>query len=121
MVTQDEKLREIGNNSLVENFSVAAAVRFPEGSNSNKFSGNPSSFPSDSNNEGLFCRYCKKDTHAIETCYKLHGFPPGRPRHDPNFKPKGNRLGQQTQQHGARSNPSVAHATSTDCFTQSLS
>ncbi|KAH7848934.1 hypothetical protein Vadar_010532 [Vaccinium darrowii] len=100
MVTQDEKKQEIGNNSLTENFSVAAAVQFPKGSNSNKFSGNPSSFPSNSNNEGLFCKYCKKDTHAIETCYKLHGFPPGHTHHDPNFKPKGNCPGQQNQQHG---------------------
>ncbi|KAH7863323.1 hypothetical protein Vadar_016103 [Vaccinium darrowii] len=121
MVTQNEKQREIGNNSLTENFSVAVAVQFPKGSNSNKFSGNPSSFPSNSNNEGLFCRYCKEDTHAIETCYKLHGFPPGHQRHDPNFKPKGNRPRHQNQQHGLQSNLSAAHATSADCSTQSLS
>ncbi|KAH7853115.1 hypothetical protein Vadar_033437 [Vaccinium darrowii] len=121
MVTQDEKQREIGNDSLTENFSVAAAVRFPKGSNSNKSFGNPSSFPSNSNNEGLFCRYCKNDTHTIETCYKLHGFPPGHSHHDPNFKPKSNRPKHQNHQHGAQSNPSAAHAASADCSTQSPS
>ncbi|KAG5524854.1 hypothetical protein RHGRI_031505 [Rhododendron griersonianum] len=33
MVTQDKKQRQIGNNSLTENFSVATAVRFPKASN----------------------------------------------------------------------------------------
>ncbi|CAL9016300.1 unnamed protein product [Prunus brigantina] len=87
-VTQEEKQREIGNNSIAENFSVAAAVRNFKNSN-NKFSGNSFSHSSsNSNSEGLFCRYCKKDTHKIETCPKLHGYPPGHPRHDPNFKSK---------------------------------
>ncbi|CAL9020392.1 unnamed protein product, partial [Prunus brigantina] len=67
---------------------VAAAVRNFKNSN-NKFSGNSFSHSSsNSNSEGLFCRYCKKDTHKIETCPKLHGYPPGHPRHDPNFKSK---------------------------------
>nr|XP_016473998.1 PREDICTED: uncharacterized protein LOC107795808 [Nicotiana tabacum] len=25
---------------------------------------------------GIFCNYCKKSAHLIETCFKLHGFPP---------------------------------------------
>ncbi|XP_058192113.1 uncharacterized protein LOC131309509 [Rhododendron vialii] len=119
MVTQDDKQREIGNNSLAENSSVAAAVRFHKGFNPNNKSSSNSSFSSStSNTEGLFCRYCKKDTHAIKSCYKLHGFPVGHPRHDPNFKPKydpnfkppSNRPGQQHQQYGARSNPAATHA-----------
>ncbi|KAG5516925.1 hypothetical protein RHGRI_037606 [Rhododendron griersonianum] len=130
MVTQDEKQREIGNNSLAENFSIAAAMRFHKGFNpNNKFSGNSSFSSSTSNTEGLFCRYCKKDTHTIESCYKLHGFPVGHPQYDPNFKPKydpnfkppRNRPGQQNQQYGARSNPTAAHAVSPNGATLPLS
>jgi hypothetical protein len=91
-------------------------MRFPKGFNPNKSTGTSSSFPS--HKEGLFCRYCKKDTHTIDTCYKLYGYPPGHPRHDPNFKPKGNRTGHQNQSHGARSNSSITHA---DSVAQSLS
>ncbi|CAL2272196.1 unnamed protein product [Prunus armeniaca] len=68
-VTQEEKQREIGNNSIAENFSVqrlSEISRIPK----------------------QIFRYCKKDTHKIETCPKLHGYPPGHPRHDPNFKSK---------------------------------
>ncbi|KAG5547669.1 hypothetical protein RHGRI_013386 [Rhododendron griersonianum] len=121
MVTQDEKQGEIGNNSPADNFSVAAAVRFSKSSNPNKFSGNSSFSPSNSNTEGLFCKYCKKDTHTIENCYKLYEFPLGHPRHDPNFKPKSYRPGHQNQQHGARSNPTAAHAVSLNDATPPLS
>ncbi|KAG5524855.1 hypothetical protein RHGRI_031505 [Rhododendron griersonianum] len=68
-------------------FSTCDCCQCSEGSKSNQFSSNSSFSSSTSNTEGLFCRYCKKDTHTIESCYKLHGFPIGHPRHDPNFKP----------------------------------
>ncbi|CAL9016292.1 unnamed protein product, partial [Prunus brigantina] len=113
-VTQEEKQREIGNNSIAENFSIAAVRNFKN--SNNKFSGNSFSHSSsNSNNEGLFCRYCKKDTHKIETCFKLHGYPPGHPRHDPNFKSKARQSNQGNNhrqgQHMDQSSHHAFHAT----------
>ncbi|XP_038711768.1 uncharacterized protein LOC120005962 [Tripterygium wilfordii] len=31
--------------------------------------------PPSANKETLFCRYCRKDSHTIDKCYKLHGNP----------------------------------------------
>ncbi|XP_012837812.1 PREDICTED: uncharacterized protein LOC105958350 [Erythranthe guttata] len=81
MVTQEEKQREVGSGSLTDNFSVAAALRTSK--ITQKSAGN-----SFSKSEDFFCHYCKKDGHVIGTCHKLHGFPPGHPRHGPSFKPK---------------------------------
>ncbi|XP_012828841.1 PREDICTED: uncharacterized protein LOC105950068 [Erythranthe guttata] len=79
MVTQEEKQREVGNGAANELFSVAAAMRTSKVHT--KSFGN-----SYSKTEDHFCHYCKKDGHNISTCHKLHGFPLGHPRHDPNFK-----------------------------------
>ncbi|CAL8084101.1 unnamed protein product [Prunus armeniaca] len=113
-VTQEEKQREIGNNSIVENFSVAAVVQNFKNSD-NKFSSNSFSHSSSNyNSEGLFCRYCKNDTHKIETCPELHGCPHGHPHHDPNFKSKARQPNQGNShkqgQHMDQSSHNVFHA-----------
>ncbi|CAL5321219.1 unnamed protein product [Camellia sinensis] len=93
LITQEEKQREIGSSST-ENFSVAATVHKYKGSNSSRFgtqnlsgdrssfnhssrSGNPNQFGDRSSSFDLHCSYCDRDGHNIETCYKLHGYPPG--------------------------------------------
>jgi len=29
----------------------------------------------------LHCTYCDSDHHVQDTCWKLHGYPPGHPKH----------------------------------------
>ncbi|KAI5330422.1 hypothetical protein L3X38_029820 [Prunus dulcis] len=76
LVTQEEKQREIGS-STTEHFSIAAAVR---NTKSNNFSQNRSR-GHDTNGNPLHCSYCDRDYHTVETCHKLHGYPPGHKLH----------------------------------------
>ncbi|KAI5342447.1 hypothetical protein L3X38_010322 [Prunus dulcis] len=39
----------------------------------------------------LKCSYCDEDTHTVENCYYLNGFPVGHKLHGKNVKPKNNR------------------------------
>ncbi|CAM8941688.1 unnamed protein product [Rhodiola kirilowii] len=46
------------------------------------------------NRKSLFCSFCKLQGHLRETCYKLHGYPPGYKftnNKSTNFNPRGNR------------------------------
>ncbi|CAL9009693.1 unnamed protein product [Prunus brigantina] len=76
LITQEEKQREIGS-STTEHFSIAAAVR---NTKSNNFSQNRSR-GHDANGNPLHCGYCDRDYHTVETCHKLHGYPPGHKLH----------------------------------------
>lgn len=49
---------------------------------------NVTSHPSEVSSNPLFCRYCKKDGHLKENCYKLHRYPKGHPRYNPNHYKK---------------------------------
>ncbi|CAL9031134.1 unnamed protein product [Prunus brigantina] len=79
LVTQEEKQREIGS-STTEHFSIAAAI---QNTKSNNFSQNRSR-GHDANGNPLHCSYCDRDYHTVETCYKLHGYPPGHKPHRGN-------------------------------------
>ncbi|KAI5318451.1 hypothetical protein L3X38_038159 [Prunus dulcis] len=59
LITQEEKQRGI-------------AVR---NTKSNNFSQNRSR-GHDANGNPLHCSYCDRDYHTVETCHKLHGYPP---------------------------------------------
>ncbi|CAL9001257.1 unnamed protein product, partial [Prunus brigantina] len=39
----------------------------------------------------LHCSYCDQDRHNVETCYYLHGFPPGHKLHGKSVKPPNRR------------------------------
>ncbi|CAL2238713.1 unnamed protein product [Prunus armeniaca] len=39
----------------------------------------------------LHCSYCDQDRHSVETCYYLHGFPPGHKLHGKSVKPPNRR------------------------------
>ena len=41
----------------------------------------PSFRPNSNNRKPLHCSYCDRDHHTRETCWKLHGYPPGHPKH----------------------------------------
>ena len=45
--------------------------------------------PSNSNRKPLHCTHCDRDHHTIDTCYKLHGYPPGHRLHKSNRNKKG--------------------------------
>ncbi|CAM8883292.1 unnamed protein product [Rhodiola kirilowii] len=46
------------------------------------------SVPSNKNKKSLFCSYCQLQGHVRETCYKLHGYPPGYKFTNSNTNPK---------------------------------
>ncbi|KAL9674443.1 hypothetical protein QQ045_030715 [Rhodiola kirilowii] len=56
-----------------------ASRQSPQASQSSSSGSNQAgrSAPSNRNRKSLFCTYCELQGHVRETCYKLHGYPPG--------------------------------------------
>ncbi|XP_050136318.1 uncharacterized protein LOC126612060 [Malus sylvestris] len=74
MLTQEEKQRGMAvGPGLVE--PAAMVVQTNRGNNGNHGKGRSSE------RKPLHCSYCDKDHHVIETCWKLHGYPPGHRLH----------------------------------------
>ncbi|BFG29707.1 hypothetical protein CerSpe_159810 [Prunus speciosa] len=75
-IVQEEKQRSLGDaRETTETAAMAVrrdepAVRPGQGSSSRSNS---------SNRKPLHCSYCDKDHHVRDTCWKLHGYPPGHP------------------------------------------
>lgn len=85
-ITQEEKQRNLGiamvtaQNSAMhiqQPKSTIFATQSRQGSHSCSNS---------SNRKVLHCDYCDRDHHTMKTCWKLHGFPPGHPKHQSNQK-----------------------------------
>ncbi|XP_008229790.1 PREDICTED: uncharacterized protein LOC103329135 [Prunus mume] len=83
-IVQEEKQRSLGDArettetaamAVRRDEPVALAVRPGQGSSSRSNS---------SNRKPLHCSYCDKDHHVRDTCWKLHGYPPGHPKHKSN-------------------------------------
>jgi len=54
--------------------------------------GHGSSRSNSSNRKPLHCSYCDNDYHVRDTCWKLHGYPQGHPKHkSPRFNRRGSR------------------------------
>ena len=75
LISQEEKQRQLGTpHTTLE--PAAMAVRQHQR-------------PSNSNRKPLHCTHCDRDHHTIDTCYKLHGYPPGHRLHKSNRNKKG--------------------------------
>ena len=75
LISQEEKQRQLGTpHTTLE--PAAMDVRQHQG-------------PSNSNRKPLHCTHCDRDHHTIDTCYKLHGYPPGHRLHKSNRNKKG--------------------------------
>lgn len=93
-IIQEEKQRALGARqetieasamAVRKDDPVALAVRHKSG---------PSSRTNSNNRKPLHCSHCDRDYHTRETCWKLHGYPPGHPKHttakNNHFKPNDN-------------------------------
>jgi hypothetical protein len=80
-IIQEEKQRSLNDTQettetaamTIQRYALTAlAVRSGQGtsSRSNSFNRKP-----------LHCSYCDNDHHVRDTCWKLHGYPPGHPKH----------------------------------------
>jgi hypothetical protein len=80
-IIQEEKQRSLNDTqeaaetaamTIQRDALTALAVRSGQGasSRSNSFNRKP-----------LHCSYCDNDHHVRDTCWKLHGYPPGHPKH----------------------------------------
>ncbi|KAM2129542.1 hypothetical protein ACFX1R_009206 [Malus domestica] len=73
-ISQEEKQRSLASSRVTTDVA-AMAVRQPSSKSSNR--------------KPLHCTHCDQDYHTIDTCYQLHGYPPGHRLH--KVKPqKGN-------------------------------
>ncbi|XP_020415631.1 uncharacterized protein LOC109948111 [Prunus persica] len=67
----------------------SAAAAKPSGAGDGKYSSNF--------RKSLKCSYCDGDTHTIDTCFFLNGFPVGHKLHGKNVKPKNKRAAYTTE------------------------
>ncbi|XP_019258757.1 PREDICTED: uncharacterized protein LOC109236973 [Nicotiana attenuata] len=77
MLQHDEHQKESTNHipnfsNDLASFSASAGQSFNNRSFSQRVQFDSKKQPSSS----VFCKYCKKQGHTIDKCYKLHGFPP---------------------------------------------
>ncbi|KAL9673524.1 hypothetical protein QQ045_029783 [Rhodiola kirilowii] len=72
-VSQSSNFPSRGSQSSVQQ---QTGSQYSSGGNNNaQQSGR--SLPSNKNRKSLFCTFCQLQGHLWETCYKLHGYPPG--------------------------------------------
>ncbi|KAM1801308.1 hypothetical protein ACFX11_032935 [Malus domestica] len=72
-ISQEEKQRSL---SLSRTTTATAAMAVRQGHHS-KSSGSSTRKP-------MHCTHCDQDYHTIDTCYQLHGYPPGHRLHKTN-------------------------------------
>ncbi|XP_073062030.1 uncharacterized protein [Primulina eburnea] len=74
LVVQEERQRAIGNQGSMNAPNPNMAFAFKNDQNQSQFNSRPPPrFP-----KGRpFCTHCNIHGHTIETCYKIHGYPPG--------------------------------------------
>lgn len=75
MILKEEKQRDVYSTSRIQNDSAALYSGNDRFGKTQPKGNNPGAV-ADKRTQ-LFCRYCKKQGHAIEKCFKLHGFPGG--------------------------------------------
>lgn len=82
ILLNDEKQRQVQSHTQFNpdsmSFNVSTQIRLAAFG----FGFNPSTTSSTTPNSTspipytpLFCKYCKKSTHLVDNCYKLHGYP----------------------------------------------
>ncbi|KAJ8621844.1 hypothetical protein MRB53_030373 [Persea americana] len=77
LVSQEEKQRQLYLSHLPSTEAVVLAAKKVSGFDTRLRPGNGGNngIPRSTKN----CRYCHRDGHTIEECYKLHGYPPCNP------------------------------------------
>ncbi|XP_070035260.1 uncharacterized protein [Nicotiana tomentosiformis] len=76
LLQQDESQREA--QSPAPNFSsgTTSFLVSPASSSTNRNFTQKFNFETRKGTTSFTCKYCKKPDHSVDTCYKLHGFPP---------------------------------------------
>ncbi|CAL2274238.1 unnamed protein product [Prunus armeniaca] len=77
-ISQEEKHRELGSTRTPDSQTAAMAVRHDSRSRPR------------GDRPPLHCTYCNYDHHTRDTCYQLHGYPPGHPRYGQKPVPRRN-------------------------------
>ncbi|XP_075478953.1 uncharacterized protein LOC142519815 [Primulina tabacum] len=74
LVVQEERQRAIGNQSSMNAPNPNMAFAFKNDQNQSQFNNRP---PPRFSKGRPFCTHCNILGHTVETCYKIHGHPPG--------------------------------------------
>ncbi|KAM1627395.1 hypothetical protein ACFX1R_017067 [Malus domestica] len=96
MIVQQEKQRDVSDSREAAEISAMAVRPWQQSSQP----GNSSS-----SRRQLHCTYCDTAHHTIDTCYKLHGYPPEHRLHRSNRGGgRGNNSGGRNKRHGSSAN-----------------
>ncbi|XP_073282613.1 uncharacterized protein [Primulina huaijiensis] len=74
LVVQEERQRAIGNQSSMNAPNPNMAFAFKNDQSQSQFNSRP---PPRFSKGRPFCTHCNIPGHTVETCYKIHGYPPG--------------------------------------------
>ncbi|RWR85571.1 hypothetical protein CKAN_01444200 [Cinnamomum micranthum f. kanehirae] len=88
LVSQEEKQRELNISHISSIEASALVTKRTTASDFQRWPGN-NSRENATSRSNKNCRYCRRDGHTIEECYKLHGYPSRKPN---NGKPLQNRV-----------------------------
>jgi len=80
-IIQEEKQRNLGARRETIEASAMAVQREEPIALAVRHNSGQSSRSNSNNRKPLHCTHCDRDHHTKETCWKLHGYPPGQSKH----------------------------------------